>query len=186
MKDRDLLTHRWSEADVDSLLTDFFRAEMPAELRRLPPSRVSKVQSRKPGGERRAAGFMGLGAAACALVLAVTALSTVGRNLVTTQPAGNRSPKESPAQPVVAETNATGTETAVASRPSTVTPPPELMRMLPPELRPSHENMAPVTNGNDDPLDLRDLLRIEVFEPRDASKRPRRVPEKRPRLPEER
>jgi hypothetical protein len=189
MKDRDSQTHRWSEADVDSLLTDFFRAEMPAELRR-----ESRVESRERldavavpsrDGARRSAGYKGLGVAACAMMLAVLALSSVGRKLVPSRPAETVAPKETPAQPVVAEKESTRTENIVVDKPPLVTPPPALMRAIPPELRPPHENMEPVNNGEDDPLDLRDLLRIEVFEPRDASKRPR-VPQKRPRLPEER
>ena len=195
MKDRDSQTNtHWSEADVESLLTEFFRAEMPAELRRPPRSRESRVQSpepavlSKPSRERRAAGYKGLGVAACALLLTVTTLSPIGKNLVS--PNGDKAVanpdrttvavKDSP----VTESNATGT--AIAARKPLPTPPREILDMLPPELRSPAANAAHVFDGPGDGLDLRDLLEIEVFEPRDNSKsRKRRIPERR-RLPEER
>jgi hypothetical protein len=198
---RDSQTHSWSEADVDSLLTDFFRAEMPAELRRLPQSRVSYDGLPRPSQkafdgddglgrpsygsnrERRAAGFKGLGAAACALLLAVMALSTTGRHLVSPK---SDHPTTTPTQPAEMVKKSTDTKDAVIAKKPPTTLPPELMKLLPPELRSPADNASPVLGGDGDPLDLRELLRIEVFEPRDGSKPPRRIPERRPRLPEER
>jgi hypothetical protein len=217
MKDRDSQTNaQWSEADVESLLTEFFRAEMPAELRRLPAPSRSAAISPPTNRERRSAGYKGLGAAACALLLAVTALSPAGRNLVSpnTEKLASQ-PAEQPALAAKAVKTANGMKSAVAAldgaaathpsgvaaldgaaatHPSGVaarrpvpTLPREILDMLPPELRSPADNAVPVFDGHGDMLDLRELLKIEVFEPRDNSRsRKRRIPERRPRLPEER
>lgn len=69
---------RLSEEDVESILRDFYRQEMPAELRRV-EHRAGSAELSRSGPPDRAAGrraAVGITVAACSLLLAVIALQT--------------------------------------------------------------------------------------------------------------
>lgn len=76
--------HRWSDEDVESLLTEFFRREMPSDLARPAKPAPSVRRETTAGASRlqRSIGYTRVGLVACVLLLAVTALSPTGRRFL--------------------------------------------------------------------------------------------------------
>ena len=177
---------KWSEEEVEALLIDFFDHETPRELPKLADvadpgfrSEVSPSVISQGNRERRLAGFKGLGIAACALFLALTALSPTWKQQ-TSSPA-----------PVSGVEN--GHSTVISAKKSVTLPvvkldrtPPKLHRailgVLPPEMRTPADNGVPViVPGEPNDLGIWERFEIEVhpFSPMDPPE------DNRPRLPEE-
>jgi len=199
-------SQKWSEQDVESLLFDFFRDEMPRDL---PPPRSCSASPVKQSTaatstnvpqRKRTAGYQGLGLAACALLLAVTALSTTGRRWVA--PEADESDPDVPAfaapqpdeSPITARkpTLKQYSGRSVAGRTTPLPAADERSRLIQliPELRLPADNASNVgfpEDGDDLHSDFEERLGIKLFELEDDADLPGHPgPAGRPRLPEER
>ncbi|MFQ5735198.1 MAG: hypothetical protein ACE5KM_24970 [Planctomycetaceae bacterium] len=172
--------NRWSDEDVESLLTEFYRHEMPRHLA-APSRRAQPAQRATASPAPRSHRYTGLGVVACALLLAMTALSPTGRRFLA--PGGD-------AKTVVEKPVADGTpvqpEANIAEDRHPAKSP--LLQILPPEMRgefnPDGSPVVPEDNI-DNGADWLEILGVRLHQLPKKNETPRRLDGPVPFTPQE-